>query len=461
MLRDRNDLNSSPALSATGIAIGGEHGQLWYVPYDYCLKVADSRCSKDPGQTFADNVSTIFYVSPGGNTQQDGTEGDLAGLPLLTSRFVLRENGTTQDGRMLNALPTTSESLVTITPPVPFSADISGDGHFMHIAPNGFTQPDTDYTVQVSAPYTAGLAAPGVITSGYQFHTLPLGPALPLNVGENSVSAFNLARLALPLPSFIPSINQIGFDSYDWIVGTLDKSAPDANGSGNVLLWVIGALRDSRGFPQVNSSGKFEFRFPLQGQYRHNDLLLSNKALTLTVSFGSVPMKLFQVSGRLGTDMVMEQPAIHVDVFCPDVPTYGLLLNLFKLCNNRQYMPVLGTYLTRAYPSSGTANKRPGNVSVSSLTLAPATALAAGNVTAKFAVSGSYKKAQHVVSILLTNAATGEPLPIDYLTNLTVTANAAGDVDTATLAIPSGTAMPAQVKAYVISDVYPLLVKTF
>lgn len=461
VLRDRNDLNASPALGTTGVVIAGEHGQVWYVPYDYCLQASDKRCSKDPGQTFADNVNTIYYVSPGGSTQQDGTEGNLVGLPLLTSRFVLRENGTTMDGRMVNALPTTSESLVTITPSLPFTADVSGDGHFMHIAPNGFAEPDTDYSVQVSAPYTGGVGAPGVVNAGYQFHTLPLGPALPLNVGADSVSAFNLARLALPLPSFIPSINQIGFDSYDWIVGTIDKTAPDANGRGNVLLWVIGALRDASGFPQVNSSGKFEFRFPLQGQYRNNDLLVSNKALTVTVSFGPVPTRLFQVSGRLGTDMVMEQPAVHVDIFCPEVPTYGVLLNLFKLCNNRQHMPVLGTYLTRAYPSAGKANQRPNNVSVSSFTMTPATALAAGSATARFAVSGSYKKAQHVMSILLTDAATGEPLPIDYLTNLTVTANAAGDVDTATLAIPSGTTMPAQVKGYVISDVFPLLTKTF
>ena len=33
-LRDRNDLNGSPALGRRGVYIGGEHGRLVYVPYD-------------------------------------------------------------------------------------------------------------------------------------------------------------------------------------------------------------------------------------------------------------------------------------------------------------------------------------------------------------------------------------------------------------------------------------------
>ena len=48
---DRNDLNSSPALGTDAIYIGGESGQLFSVPYDYCLRpegTADARCSTTP-----------------------------------------------------------------------------------------------------------------------------------------------------------------------------------------------------------------------------------------------------------------------------------------------------------------------------------------------------------------------------------------------------------------------------
>ena len=49
VLRDRNDLNASPALGRTGVYIAGEDGYVDYVPYDYCLHRRDSRCSTQPG----------------------------------------------------------------------------------------------------------------------------------------------------------------------------------------------------------------------------------------------------------------------------------------------------------------------------------------------------------------------------------------------------------------------------
>ena len=52
VLRDRNDLNASPALTKTGIVIGGEDGYVKYVPYDYCLHETTPRCDTNPGQAF-------------------------------------------------------------------------------------------------------------------------------------------------------------------------------------------------------------------------------------------------------------------------------------------------------------------------------------------------------------------------------------------------------------------------
>ena len=48
-LRDRNDLNASPALGTTGVYIAGEHGYVDYVPYDYCLHRRDSPLFHESG----------------------------------------------------------------------------------------------------------------------------------------------------------------------------------------------------------------------------------------------------------------------------------------------------------------------------------------------------------------------------------------------------------------------------
>ena len=62
--------------------------------------------------------------------------------------------------------------------------------------------------------------------------------------GRRRVSAFELSRLAVPLPPIVPSLNQIGFDSYDMVVGALAVSKPDARGRG--LAAALGGVHQAR-----------------------------------------------------------------------------------------------------------------------------------------------------------------------------------------------------------------------
>ena len=56
--------------------------------------------------------------------------------------------------------------------------------------------------------------------------------------------------------------------------------------------------------------------------------------------------------------------------------------------------------------------------------------------------------------------ATGElVVPITYRKLTTVTKDAHGSIRSVRLSIPAGTSMPASVRAYVVADVYPLLVR--
>jgi hypothetical protein len=63
------------------------------------------------------------------------------------------------------------------------------------------------------------------------------------------------------------------------------------------------------------------------------------------------------------------------------------------------------------------------------------------------------------VHILLTDAASGEVVPITYRKNTAVTKDARGNIASVKLSIPSGTTIPPSVRAYVVADVYPLLVR--
>ncbi|MEA2409643.1 MAG: hypothetical protein QOC77_204 [Thermoleophilaceae bacterium] len=100
VLRDRNDLNASPALGPRGVYIGGEDGSVHYVPYDYCLHRSDARCNTDPGQAFPDELDRVFPVSSGGNLQQAGYTQTLPDSTTLIGRLVVRSGGTTADAQM-------------------------------------------------------------------------------------------------------------------------------------------------------------------------------------------------------------------------------------------------------------------------------------------------------------------------------------------------------------------------
>ena len=109
-----------------------------------------------------------------------------------------------------------------------------------------------------------------------------------------------------------------------------------------------------------------------------------------------------------------------------------------------------GAFLTQRY--KGTANRRLRGVTVTDLTLNQPGAAGAGAAIARLA--SPFPKG-HSASILLTNAATGEPVPLDYAAGTSVQGNRI------TLAIPAGTQMPDQVRAWVVADVAPLTSKVF
>ncbi len=231
ILRDRHQLNSSPALGRTGAYIGSEDGRLWYIPYDYCLHHRDLRCSTAAGEPYAANLSRVFPVTAGGTTESHGAGVPLPGSATIGARLVVRRGGRTINAAMIPA--PTAAALVRTSPHFSFRAQLSGDGRYIFITPRSFLAPDATYRVTVAGRWgadgtrEADWTLPGTwkrfgrFSDRFRFHTAPALPSLPLSAGPDRVSAFELRRLAVPLPAFLPSVNQIGFDSYVLLVGAI------------------------------------------------------------------------------------------------------------------------------------------------------------------------------------------------------------------------------------------------
>jgi outer membrane protein assembly factor BamB len=465
ILHDRHQLNSSPALGRTGVYIGSEDGHLWYIPYDYCLHRRDPRCDTDPGAPYPPSLDRVFPVTAGGTTQVTGSEGPVPASTEITGRLMVRSGGRTTYASML-PVPSTA-ALISSQPSFPFTAQLSGDGRYAFITPDSFLAPGASYSVKLSGTWgadgvrSANWTLPGTWTrfgtfsDTFTVRTAPsLGP-LPLGTSATSVSAFELRRLAVPLPAFLPSVNQIGFDSYVLLVGALAIGAPDSTGMGSILLWATQARKGPHGSYLADPHGTLIF--PLAGQYRRDTLMVGVRGAVLTFSFGQVPLQRLDLGFQLSRSLVAQPGAsIYAQAACADIPNYSVATFITGLCNSEGNLAAAGTFITNRLPSSGSANRRPAGLSVASLSLASPSQTSSGSLTARLRVRKHhrYRAADHRVGLLLVDQ-DGQPLGLDY-TAQTTTTDAAGNISTVRLTIPAGTTMPAHLRAYVIADVFPL-----
>jgi outer membrane protein assembly factor BamB len=471
--RDRNDLNGSPALGERGVYIGGEHGQLWYVPYDYALHVADERCQTGPGEELPANVAGLFYVTPGGNTQPEGLPL-VSPATILTLRLIVRQDGQTVNAWLHNSpIGRRQDALrVRAEPDFPFELQTSADGRYLHLVPTDFLEPDTTYTLHAEGDYYTGGLPIGNLTLGgrragrfqttFTFRTRAFTTAgFPLRLGPDAGSrtpAFEWTRLAVPIPPMLPSLNQIGFDYMDWIVAAVKAGEPDGDGRGRCILWAIGGRRDQEGVLVADPDS--DFTLALSGAYRGDAFVLTNRSFTMEVTGIPIPFNLFELRGQLGSDLrVLPGATAYADTQVLSIPTFGPLLVLAGLANNWwQKLLAVGTYVTRPYPQDGPANRRPPGISVASLDYTAPTRRRAGRVSATFRLAAgvAYPLAEHRPGILLVDADRTEAVYLDYHANLRATADGAGNLRTVTLTIPPGNDLPQTLEAIVLLDVFPI-----
>jgi outer membrane protein assembly factor BamB len=482
ILRDRHELNSSPALGRTGVYIGSEDGHLWYVPYDYCLHHADARCDTSPGTPYPARMTRVLPVTSGGTTIRSGPERIVPASSEITGRLIVRRpesllNSTMgQRGETIFAsmAPTPSASLVHTRPALRFTSQLSGDGRFVFLTPSSFLRPSTTYHVTVAGRWgadgrrEADWTIPetwtrfGRFSDTFSFTTAPLGGPLPLHVSRHRVTVFRLRRLAVPLPAFLTSVNQIGFDSYVLLVGAVSVGRPGPGGQGKILLWAEEARKGPGGTYLGDPHGTLVF--PLAGEYRRSTLMLSVHGATLTFSFGKVPLQTLHMDFGLRHSLDnLPGASMYAQARCDSIPNYGAETFFTGICNTEGNLAAAGTFITDPYhfPRHAAAkiqapNVRPRGLTVSSVVLQRPTAATDGSVTVRLSLArgASYPAKDHRLGVLLVNSS-GQPLGVDYTAQATST-DRAGNITGVRLTIPKGTSMPKHLRAYVMADVFPL-----
>lgn len=451
---ERNDLNASPALGVDAVYLAGESGQIFSVPYDYCLRPegrADARCTVGDAGTHGESLpadgATLAFTTRFGAPLAAPPQTLDANQPITLSLFV-RKNGDTVQALLDAAVA------VEVVPKTEVVTEISGDGKFVTITPKTLF-PSGPVSVHVSGKYLVDLDRKGLRLSGGkvggQVETslsltvpAPDPKALPLPVpsapGEPT-ALWEISRLAIPLPTVMPSYNQIGFDSLHYLVSIVE--AKDGKG----VAFMAGARLPETGDAAVidpTTRGLFPLRF------RHDGGLVSlinDDGLSVEVMSFSLPFQSFRIATRLDAHGdAVDSASLSGGTVCGGVPFYGPFLQTLGLCNPQS--DVIRVYGGARFRRHGDgvlgAPAGLGDVSFS---------VDAGGMTATLAGS-SLKLAEHVTTVLVVDAATGDPVTLSYGLETTRTAGPSGEL--ASVRVPLGQKkLPKSVRAYLMVDTYP------
>ncbi|MBZ0272832.1 PQQ-binding-like beta-propeller repeat protein [bacterium] len=440
---DRNDLNGSPSIGENGVYIGGEAGDIVFIPFGWCETSNDPRCVTSAGEDIPTDGALLYYYSTGGNSEPSVTETP-APTSAMTFRLVVREGGDTICARIK------SETLhVTVAPNFAYRVEPSADGNFVSIIPDAPLPMDANYLVEISGEYLVGGFRLGNRVVGgnvggnfertFSFRTAaPTGNGLPLAIGANESTVLWLRRMAVPQPPMMTTFNQIGFDSYNFFVAPV---AIDEESGALVTIAVEGTPGLN---PAVNPDSKSIFA--LNGQSIDSYFALEGAGFAVSITDVDIRLDDFRASGRLYPDLTSDPLNIYGEVTCANVEFFGTQLDILGLCHpDSGKLIVNGTALFS--PAPGDLGSRP-DIDVDSIDAG------ADFVRANF-TANDLPAADHLPIVVLLDDATGRAVELDYGLSLEKAAKPNGTLASVTLHLPDGFDLSGKT-AVVLVNLYPV-----
>lgn len=468
---DRNDLNASPALGATGVYIAGESGGVFYVPYAYPQSDAgrkDPRVSLGPGEDLPSDGALLLYTTHFGALRAAPDSLD-ANEPVTLSLFV-RKNGDTQ----LAAIDRDSIK-VTVTGNPAVKLSVAANRSFLTLVPEGYwTGPEGGkITIDVSGSYSTRLSRFGLKffggKKGGDVHaslgvTIPPRPSSPLPYlmptnQDRRQTVFEFSRLAAPNPTMLPSWNQIGFDSLHYLAGTVAPvAARDGKGGMSTLVWVIGGRAPS-GAAVVDPS--LEVRYPLVLDFDGGLVTLYNYDGFKINFVGSwdMPFGFYRLAARAdpATGAIQSSAAFNAVALCDQIAFYGPGLKLMGMSEfDTGRMTVSGGLRLSVQPPKAAPPQGAIEATFEAGKAEASVRLTPGKPEGSAALDATLlKKDAHVFSLLLVDEASGSPLPLYYTKRTHVEADASGNVTRISVSWDKGQ-VKGKVRAYLMLDTYPV-----
>ncbi|MEO7326955.1 MAG: hypothetical protein ABI193_00145, partial [Minicystis sp.] len=420
----------------------------------YCLRPegkSDARCTLGPKEDLPVEGTELLYTTQLGApllTPPDTIDGN----QMLAFSLFARKSGDT-----LLALLDSGEMKVTATPAVPLRVEVSGDRRFLTVVPKTPFLPDAGGKVSLHLtgqflvdPTRDGLKLSdgkpgGKIDQTFSFKvrgkpaktyafTIPTKPGDP-------ASELEIYRIAAPLPTILPSYNQIGFDSLHYLAGAVEGD------QGHFIVWVAGA-KLAVGENLTVHDPATKALFPLNVDYNDGLLTMVNDGgFKAEVTGANLTFSLFQLTARIDDQgKTTETPRLLVSTICSKIATYGPFLQTLGFCNTQtDVLSAFGASLLRQQGSAPqTAPAGIGAVDFQKGT---------DMVTAKLTGS-ALKAADHSVSILVVDVAKNRAVSLDYGLATKVKTTGDGVIDQVDVSY-NPTKFSGEARVYLMIDTYP------
>jgi len=338
--------------------------------------------------------------------------------------------------------------------------EVSGDRRFITVVPEGRFAGEAGgtLTVDVGGDYLVNLERSGLQFSGgekggsfaghFQFAVAPAasGGTLPLPVpaapGDPS-GVWELSRIAQPLPTILPSYNQIGFDSLHYLIGLVG-----ATNDGHPIAWVVGGkLTEGQNATVVDPATRV--LFPLELTYDGGLLTLLNTS-GFAIEFNRIrlPFTYFRIATRLdGSGAAIGSARLNVSALCGDITFYGLFLRQLGFCNPQtDLLSTVGAAELRPY--AGGVQMQPSGIGTVSF------AAASNGVTATFSPDTTLRDDTQSVSVLLVDTVSNRPIGLDYGFATSRTSRPDGTLESVRVGFDPGS-VTGDLRAYLMVDAYP------
>jgi hypothetical protein len=306
---DYPNINASLALGQYGLATANANGDVFYIPYDYYLQPEAVGITRDPGDGFGEAEAAWHAVSPGGLVDKLPLPCADPGAVVLahpgqvvTLRLLVRPEGGVAAARLepgsvhLDASPGFSHRL-----------EIMSDDQTVAIVPEEMLAPGQSYHLRLSADYTT---APGgreaARGQASALLTLSVAPAAGGNtLLQGKHPGFVITHMAFPQPAIIPSLDQIGIAimRIPWVVVEADAAKGSFSG------WAVQKYGEAAGGEEQGLPDSRTLFYAFSGETRGDYFTLESRNCFFEESSFPFPLDRLRLSGRVLEDGSVERGA--------------------------------------------------------------------------------------------------------------------------------------------------------